>query len=268
MRNGIFIVTDEKYFKYTRACINSIETNWIHHPEIIVSYRTDKIIEDDFNFLREKKIIIKTYMELDFNLPLGPVNDNIVYQKFLLFGGDGYFNKFDNILFLDSDTLVLEDLDSIINASEFFIIQNYEDVPHIKVFGNVLSEGLIEKCCDNYIKSEDDMVNAGMFVIPKKYRTDMYFNTLLNLGREFSDYIKYADQSIISLWCKYFNIPIADHLGYNYQSTSSSLYNFGVKDIKIVHFSGIKPDDEKYLDWNWVNKDFAIETKKLFDEYK
>lgn len=264
--NAIFIVTDKNYFKYTRACINSIKVNWPNHPEIIISYKTDKIEEEDFNFLRKNKITIKTYYSESGEFSLGPVNNDIIYQKFELWN-DPYFDNFDNILHLDSDVLVLKPLDDLMKTDEFYIVSNVEKVPHINVFGNIVSKELYDLCNEYYIDDNIQMVNAGVFVIPKKYRSEMYCDKLFELGRTFNDHIKYADQSIISIWCNFFNIPISPILFNNFQSTLSSICCYDWRLINILHFSGIKPDDEKYLNWNWIDKDFAVESQKLFYKY-
>lgn len=266
--NAIFIVTDKNYFKYTKACINSIKINWPNHPEIIVSYKTDQIEEEDFNFLRSNKITIKNYYCGNYGLlPLGPIGNEIIYQKFVLWDDYKYFNKFDNILHLDSDVLILRPLDELMKTSEFYITSNVEQVPHINVFGNSISNELKELTFDYYMDENIEMVNAGMFIIPKKYRTRMYCNKLFDLGHTFNDYIKYADQSIISIWCNFFNIPISPILFNNFQSTLSSICCYDWRLINILHFSGIKPDDEKYLNWNWLDSEFAIESQKLFYKY-
>jgi lipopolysaccharide biosynthesis glycosyltransferase len=116
-----------------------------------------------------------------------------------------------------------------------------------------------------YPENQWAMCNAGMFMIPKKYRTSVYFNHLIKIEKKFFHWIKYEDQSILTLWCQYFNIPISNEVKYNFQTTFETLKHIDSKDIKIVHFSGIKPDKEEFLKWNWINNQESL--KNLFERY-
>lgn len=264
MKNAIFLCFDKSYFVYAKACINSILTNYPNYPEIIVCYKSETIDEEVINFLRpierlKFKIFDQSYQDI--------FTGNIVYQKFSLFV-DSYFDDYDKILYLDCDTIISQSLDDIFKKEEFFIVSNFENAPHISVFGNVKNVRIDEKLKDMYLtypEKEWSMCNAGMFMIPKKYRTEVYFNQLIKIERLFCDYIKYYDQSILTLWCQYFNIPISKEVKYNYQTSFDTLNNISVNDIKIFHFSGIKPDDPEYLNWNWTREHNL--SKSMFEEY-
>lgn len=263
MKNAIFLCFDKDYFIYAKACINSILKNYPNYPEIIVCYKSSTIDEELINFLRP---IERLKFKIFDNTIHETFNNNIVYQKFSLFI-DSYFDEYDKIIYLDCDTIVMKSLDDIFKKEEFFIVSNFENAPHINVFGNLRNEKINETLQNMYLvypENEWSMCNAGMFMIPKKYRTSIYFNHLIKIERNFRDWIKYEDQSILTLWCQYFNIPISNEFKYNYQTTFDSL-DFEKNDLSIIHFSGIKPDKKEFLKWNWINNHDSL--KNLFENY-
>jgi len=271
MNNAIFMVTNEKYFVYTKACINSIKDNYPNHPEIILVCKYTNKDEYFLNYFRNlENVILKTYHYEDLNLCLNPIGDDIIYQKLFLWNNTFNTDYYDNILHLDCDTLVLKPLDYLFKQDQFYIAQNFENLPHISTFGSKGDDILRVKLNTNNLPKDTNciMANAGVFVIPKKYRNINHYNTLLKLGYEFNDYIAYADQSIISLWCHYNNIPIVQDYTFNFQTTFSTLMNkFKLEDLSIIHFSGYKPDSDDYNNWNWVSEKFKKWSLDLFKRY-
>ena len=89
------------------------------------------------------------------------------------------FEAYDNVLYLDVDTLVLRPLDDMLSTAEFLIIPDNEIRADARVFqvteyaNNHLLELLKEDGLPLFDERQD-MCNAGVFVIPRDFRTNKH----------------------------------------------------------------------------------------------
>jgi lipopolysaccharide biosynthesis glycosyltransferase len=199
----------------------------------------------------------------------------MVFYKYLIW--EYMFLEYDNILHLDADTLVRAPLDTLLEKKEFFIVRNnlyFKEVQVLDTSNNL--EGVLEETLGRFGLDRPgpvDMVNAGVFVVPKSYRTADQYRLLLKLTHSFAPYLKYADQSALSLWCMKNKIQISDAYQYNFQMPVFNKFfmsrykgNLDVgtffnkkkeilSQIDIIHFSGaIKPDTRKFLKWTLMGR--------------
>jgi lipopolysaccharide biosynthesis glycosyltransferase len=215
-------------------------------------------------------IVKNVPFNININVHHKSVPSKMVYFKYLLWTDK--FNEYDNILHLDVDTIVLSPLDDIIGCPEFFIVRNNISFKEIQILSkNKAYKDTVEDTLKSYnlrCPDQDDMVNAGVFVIPKRYRKKRYLDSLINITNDFNTLLVYADQSALSLWCLKNHINPNSDYRYNFQMP---LFNkffqprykkwlgvgnyFSLKKdilnrIKIVHYSGpIKPDCSKFINW-------------------
>lgn len=278
MRNAIFIAFDETHAHHAFRCLNSIEENYPDHPELLVFYNGHK--PDTISKLKSKP-----YIRLYHNTTLPTelldvpchkdVQSSMVFYKFLIW--NYMFLEYDNILHLDVDTLIRAPLDRLMEKKDFFIVRNNLNFKEVQVLYNPGNyKGAMEMTLNKHglvMPEQEDMVNAGVFVIPKSYRTANQHHLLLSLIRAFAPYVKYADQSILSLWCMKNKIQISDEYQYNFQMpvfnkrfTSRYKGNLDVgmffskrrevlSHIDIIHFSGpIKPDTREFLSWKLMGR--------------
>jgi len=269
--NAIFISFDDKYTIYAKALVHSLNLNYPNRPVLLINYEGNN--ENTLNWIRDLTntqfhSLVKNLNNLNVK---GPVDSILVYDRYYMWTDQ--FNDYDNVMFLDVDTLVLNDISHLFKTNEFYIVTNHSSLPHMSIFGNNQSELLLNKLRTDFIKypvGMHSMANAGMFIIPRKYRTQMYLDKLIYFTVRYNNFARYADQSFISLWCHYFNIPISKEVQYNYQSdftTDKNIpYNVNLN-ISIHHFSGIKPIEEKFMNWNWCNEKARIYLKDLFLKY-
>lgn len=95
-------------------------------------------------------------------------------------------------------------------------------------------------------------MNAGVFAIPKKFRNNKSFEKLWELTTKYNNFMMFADQSAISLWCHFHRIHFSNDIRFNFQV---SLFNYPIIfysevmkdiniliDIHILHFARCKPD--------------------------
>jgi len=256
MNHAIVVVFDDAYGMFARACLNSIRQNYPNYPQILAFYdgadASLKRFLADFDRLRIRSGAEMFQPHLDWDL--GPVSSPMVYFKYGLFGPD--FDEYDVLLHLDADTLVLKPLDELFRDDDFFIVSNHGFYPTERVFAadafadmNLLCrlahDGL------GYPGGKDDMVNAGVFAVPKRRRQPPHRDRLVDITRTYNEYLQYADQSALSLWCRSFHIPIRVDFRYNFQSpfvTEEPICSL-LDDAAIVHFSNKKPSDPDFVDW-------------------
>lgn len=275
MRNAIFIAFDESHAHHAFRCLNSIEENYPDHPDILIFYNGHQ--PNTLNKLKSKpyiRLFHNTKPLSDIVMPPyhKDVQSPMVYYKYLIW--EYMFLEYDNILHLDADTLVRAPLSNLIEKEDFFIVGNNLNFKEVQILNNY--GGALKATLDRFglsLPEQKNMVNAGVFVIPKSYRTADQYQLLLSLLRSFAPYVKYADQSILSLWCMKNKIRISDEYRYNFQmpvfnKLFMSRYkgdldvgmffnkrNKILNQIDIIHFSGpIKPDTRKFLRWNLMGR--------------
>jgi len=271
-KHAIFMVFDDNFAKYAKACLNSVETNYPNHPEILVYYNgsDDSIITWLLSINNLTRMEYRENEELVRDLNLGPVNSATIYFRYNLWTDQ--FDEYDNVLHLDVDTLVMKPLDELFETDEFFITPNHEYFDFVRVFpkGTEENEYVQKQLAKDglfYPSGMDDMANAGIFVIPKKYRTREYYDILLDITRRYNKYLNYADQSAISLWCHYLKIPFQARYEYNYQTPFLTFKDVpvSVSDAYIIHYSSdYKPDTDKFRTWWRLGK----HTHTMIDLYQ
>jgi lipopolysaccharide biosynthesis glycosyltransferase len=250
MENAIVIMFNDGYFRYAKVCIESIKENYPGHPAILAFYDGDD--GDIISYLSAvDKLKICAY-EPDYQqsiglntgiLNLGVVNDYRVYFKYILW--TDHFAEYNNVLHLDADTMVLKPLDHLFSTDGFFIVSNhYDDLFYADSFEDGTLQVQLEE--DGLaIAQKDDMANAGVFMIPRQYRTPEHLAALLETTYRYNRHLKLADQSAISLWCHLNNIPISRQFQYNFQGYfyTGVLNEFDYTNIHIIHFAaGWKPE--------------------------
>lgn len=269
MTNAIFTVLNDEYLPLFKTFINSIKSNYPNHPTIYVAcYKCNPYTG---NYIRK----LSNVVPISFREKT--IGKKLVLQRYRLWDPCDLVQA-DNILYLDSDVLVLKPLDDLFESNDFFITSNYDPHNSIRVISNDSDRTAVDSLLDRYYirypDGQHDMGNAGVFMIPKKYRTEMYFRKLIDFHNDFGKYAAYDDQSIISLWCHYFNIEIRsdrDSLKYNVQPSNYSVPEFDISldEAKILHFSSPKkPGTEEFDKWNWVPEKQKDEIMKLYNLYK
>lgn len=96
------------------------------------------------------------------------------------------------------------------NSDELIFYQEKEDDPELNLRLEV--NGISRRAL------EDAMVNSGVFMIPKKYRSKANLETMLALQERYNSFFVHSDQSIISIWCLMNNIPLSRDFRYNFQT--------------------------------------------------
>jgi len=276
MTNCIFTAVDRNYENYARACFNSLEENYPDHPIVLVFYED---LSEEFKEFVSKKNMFKLehmkhniWLENEFNL--GPVGKGIVYIRYLLW--TDYFNGYDDVLHLDVDTLVLGNLDDIFGRNQFTMFNNNEILHGVDIIER--SDRAMEAVNSLLPNAHYDVWNppeygnAGIFVIPKKYRNydkiKSHHKQLLTITRNISNVLIYADQSAINLWMRENNIPVSNEIEYNFQPHFFNYKEntYSLDDVKIIHFAAKKADTIQFSLW-WRMKNLGTDFYLLYKKY-
>jgi len=276
MNDAIFLAFDDAYSLYARACLNSLRANYPSYPQLVVYYDGSSTEVHEFLKSFERTTIVTDSdlptMEDDFTL--GEVNTKAVYFKYLSW--NKRFAEFRNVLYLDADTLVLKPLTSLLEAKEFYAAPNHDSLPSVRIFDptklsdpQLLSQLSKDKLAT--LSGMDDMCNAGVLLIPTKYRTSEHFNQLMDITRCYNRFLQYADQSAISLWCKLNGIEYSNDFSFNFQSVHfgcDDLCGYEFEAIHILHFSSRrKPNTVEFMLWQRIPLVRRKQMAQLFMEY-
>jgi len=257
MNNAIAIIFNKSYLKYAIPFLNSIKKNWNNHP-IILCHHCDLDTEDLATLTNYSNIkLIHTVLsnnEYGINPPYRADGFTYAYSKLKLWSSD--YDEYDNILYLDVDTLVLKPMEELFLKSKFTIFRNRmniifkedSDKEHIK---KLLEEDSILQ----YIHDTNLNIvtgNSGVFLLPRSYRTQENYEYLLYLTHRYSQYNRFADQSIINLWMLKTNIPVNEDTRFNFLSVylKNPDYMYKLEDAYLIHFIWIKPIDVGFREWN------------------
>ena len=252
-RNAIFMSIDQKFLPCVRICLSSIEYFYRNHPEIIIVHTdlTNEQIEwlskitSNITFLRnECKKVWPVMDHLKWT-----VNPDVFYARFLLWK-DPRFDKYDNILHLDWDTIITWSLDSIFKKKSFYMVKEaylWDD----QLFYDFYNQELQSTLLKDWINIENREWNAGVFLLPKYLRTRENYVELIEILDRYSKWIKWADQSIINIWMYKHGLKLYQSYIYNYQHRFLVRKWCIPKTTKIVHF-------------NWIDSSIREDCMKKF----
>lgn len=240
--NAVVYCTNHKYIDQTATSLCSLIDNYGKNKELSILIMGDDLDNDDIfilrelpNWLNKQKVevsvwnppeIIKkvnNYYNADF-----PVLT--IWCLFIPF----YFNSFKKILYLDSDTLIYTDVDSV-----FAQIMSEKAVYAVKDFYISMICGTEVERSYNEISTFENYCNSGVIGYNvKKYNSIVDLDALIDICNK-NNYL-YPDQTILNNMCQ----ESIGFLGfeYNYQKNDAWLFNWALKQAKNI---GIAKEIEK-----------------------
>lgn len=271
MKNCICYISDNNYAEYTATSLFSlVRSNPDYSDDIIIVSLSECPISDENKHLMQSIYSKVIFKEIDLNtLPeyksiLDHFSDKIkvkgwktcICKLYLMFE-----LNYENILFLDSDTLVVNSISVLFKFKKYDIM--------------LCVNGYIVKDQMHMLKyNPDEIYNGGVFVISNDFKQykDRYLNYANNF--EFGLYAKdnelmsgaYFDQDILNGFLRYeltpeeqqrvFNLPYI----YNTWSCCFDPISFKpprrmITEEKIIHFVNKPLTDERYANidevWQW-----------------
>ena len=270
MNNCIYTTIDRNYENYATACFNSMEKNYPAHPIVLIYYDDLSDAFKSYIATLNNFKLIKIVQDEFKSFNHGIVNKSIVYNRYNLW--TSAFDEYDVILHLDVDTLVLGSLDVVFVQDEFLMFDNNEILPDVYIFPTTEeAQESIKRVCPSIeydVNHPPKFGNAGIFTIPKRYRTVENHTRLLAITNELSSYLIYADQSAINLWMLEKSIEVSNEVVYNFQphffNCDDNTKN--LEDVKIIHFAAKKADHIQFSMW-WRMKNIGTDFYMLYNRY-
>lgn len=275
MNNCIFISCNKSFVNILVLCLQSITKNYPTHWDIIICH-TDLTHKEKLILSKFKKIIFLKNTIKEYEI--GPImwhlpketDPKVFYARFLLWR-EKIFDKYDNILHLDADTIIMKNIDELLQWNNFIItkeIYEWDD----SIFKNNNDKQLEKQLFKDNIKINNSLTaNCWVFILPKKYRNPFFYNQLMYILKKYYYYIKRADQSIINIWIAYNKLTIRKTFNLNFQHRiilQSNKQETWFKDTYILHFNGIDNNLRFDLMSYWLkikNKNFY--SKRTIDKY-
>ncbi len=258
-KHAILMTFDQRYLNYGLACLQSMSVHYPDHPDVYVCYEGEhpQDLERIYGFERVYPI---TFLDSDQQiegLDYGLVGSKQVYMRF--YAWSHVFDVYEKVMYLDADCLVLHPLDHMFQETDFYILADLMTkaadcwVFKLEYANDMQFQLLLKEDGFVYEDLQYTMCNAGVFVVPKKYRTPGYAEELWEIARKYNHYLKLGDQSVISIWCAKHGIQGKHRFEDNLQTAGLFYFNqdleigdirgysSGKTPLNIFHFSYLKP---------------------------
>lgn len=266
--NCIVIIFDDAYFEFARNCLLSF-SNYPDHPVIKALYHGENSRVATFIQGLNNVDLVDAELDMDkySRLNLGHIGSPMIYGRYIIWSS--LFDAYDKVLYMDCDTLVLKPFPELFEKDEFFAL--YDNA------GKFLFNELAYQNDEFLSRATEDgiapdvvnrlMINSGLLLVPKKYRTPANFDLINQLSDRYSPFIEHSDQSIISIWMYLNNLRISCEYEYNFmidRITRPTLGNVRLDEAKILHFSYWKPN--KNIESLFKKNDWFVLLKELIQE--
>ncbi len=254
-KNTIFVSIDNNFYTLLLEFLRVIKKNYKDHPLIHIIYinLTEKQKSKAFFVNKNIKFIENSITEsliwpIMLHLNSSKYDSIVFYARFMIW--NEYFRKFDKVLHLDVDMLILGPLDYIFKKDDFFIV---EDIYEWHDFININDKNLKKLFKQDNISKTPKCANAWMFLVTKKYLTNKVFKEFIEIKNNYKNFIRFADQSIINIFLHKNNIKISNDYKSNFQYR---LFFMKYNDKKL--FNNIK-----ILHLNWITKNYKLLFMKI-----
>ena len=254
----ICFITDDNYVMPTCVAITSMIMNKKYDSKYIINIIAvditienasilNRLIEENSKEDVEIKIITKTNDYIDIN---NNVKTYVTQAALFKFDIANIFTEYDKILYLDSDIIILDDLEELFNID---ISNHYAAAVKDYIATDILRQ--------HELINTNDYFNSGVLLLNLKILRNDYLKEKL-LDYKINGYNIFMDQDAFN-YCFNNKVKFID-LKYNYMITYvtydnnilSKFYNCNIDDkIVILHVTYVKP---------WNNN---VEDKKYYYEF-
>jgi len=253
VKNLIYCIVDNRVYALSLIFLRCIVRYFPDHPDILIN--TVGLSSTQVNrLLKFEKVNCRNASSPDFeDYPLmwshATCRNEALYGRFDIWR-NGYL-CYDNVIYLDVDTIILDSLQSLCNSASFFIARD------VHYRGSIAPDYVLTDHNDPKIRSalqQNGIAlpqyggNAGVFVVPRKYRTAHHYEDLVALGKRFKRTLRWADQSLLNLWAAKHSLDFADDYTYNFQTDLIAPGSISY-DVKILHLNGMKNSFRFILMW-------------------
>ena len=241
MKFNIAYAPDDKYINQTIvSMVSAIENNKGHEIEFIIIY--SKLNDKSINKLNDVKGCKLRFLQVDESIFTSlPLSHWVTVQAWFRIKLPDMCPDLDKILYLDCDTLVLNDLSELFNTD-----LNEKYLAGVKdVWG-------VDKYCKRLNMTSGVYLNSGMLLLNAKYcREENFFNKIVDYANKNAKIIEFCDQDSINKIADEKKVVL--HPRFNFMDTwwKGGYYEFwgeeeqAYLDAKenpvIAHLTGLKP---------------------------
>lgn len=212
---------NKRYLPHIQEALFSLINNFPKHPDIHII--CSDLPLQEAAFLRDFSSKITLH---DNTLPayligcrMQGVPEDIhmrsYYARFLIRASD-MFEKYEHVLYLDTDLVVLSDLSEVFEKDEFVLIEESYRSPNGAIKEPISADVEWKLRADSlYENLFSGQWNSWVMLIPKTWRTKEQEELIAYLVQQYGEYSKCADQGIINLWRIRNNISLSQERRYN-----------------------------------------------------
>jgi len=256
MSRGIVTAGDAKYYPGIIALINSIKK--YHQDEYPISVLDGGLTRQQVDTLEEANIVvIKPELIVDLEHPRYACS-NIIFEM----DRAGY----DKILFLDSDIILINDIDEIFNLIEKHKYIGVKDCSDGLYEGRPVEDWRVTPGKKNYFDGDHDMMNSGVVGIDRELFRNKLKPHIYKYEKEVHNYMMH-DQELLRNISNDAGIQYTD-IGWEYNAVylrglRKSLKELKELKVKILHFAGGLKNKPWLPEWKGAPKG----VEELWNEY-
>jgi lipopolysaccharide biosynthesis glycosyltransferase len=222
-----------------------------------------------------------TIAPIPVGMPEGPLQPHIdpalaelFYTRFVCW--DDRFDRYDSVIYLDVDTVVLADLDPLV-GDEFLAAP---DADPSSSFVDPDDPRLGARLREDEIAGDGVTANAGVFSVGRQWRNAEQRALIARLVERYGAYFRVGDQSALNVWMRYNGLTPRLPPAFNCQVVRTIGRRGGIAAVRhahVLHFNGLTLSNQRLALRNaraclrvpGIGRDlFAVSHRMLFDEYR
>lgn len=243
MPHAIAVALLANYFPIFVLFLESMKRSFPDHPEIVVCQKGFSPAQIEFLLKRYSRLRIVDITQHSFLKGPAMLNRtnydlDAFYARFLLW--TDVFAGYENVLYLDTDIFVTGSLDTLFASPELCCFEESYSGPK-PLFYDANDPDLLHRLREDRLTDLPERPgNAGVLLVPRRYRTAAHLEELRRLLDRYSKDLIWGDQSLINLWMASLGIrPIHDYrFNFQVRLLEQSREKAAYRDVRIFHMNG------------------------------
>ena len=250
MTAAVLVTVDARYADPLQLFLGSLHRHYPGHPDVLVcTAEWSAALHDRFRRL----FPFVTWIDVaDLEWNTGPpmkhqeeFNRSVMYARWAAL--TRRFDRYDQILYLDADMLVLEPLDALVNSCQMMAFEELFPFKTTLVFTDRTDAALQGLLAADDVDDHDWNIaaNAGVIVLPRSVRTAEHLATAQRITRQYAPHLMWGDQSLLNVWMAQYRLGVTHDCRFNYQLRlllEDHRRCCPFRDVRILHFNGQRPD--------------------------
>lgn len=273
MKHAIFLSIDRRYFPFALLYLESLDRHFPEHPDVLLHHHDLEPgqLPALARFARVRPVAVD--VEAMRRWPGITLSGQGVFEGASAcyaryWAWSDLYDEYDNLLYMDVDVLVLGPLDGCLSGDRFRIgreaYQRFD-----KYFRKPDDPAVLALLEEDGIRLDGVNRNAGVMLIPRRYRSREAFAELVGITRRYLGHLSMADQTVINLWMHKHRVE-TEPLGAEYNFLPGFLGEkvcspLELSRIRVFHFAGLW--ERPWLRLAWMRTTLAVSGTPLFLPY-